>query len=160
MIEYPEGEREENQPLEISCRRTIRSLLTRIMQLYEAIYAKYGEDGLELIEAVSREYGSAIGKRVRGDKPPLKTEDTGRFFIKLFNNIYTDGIVESFGPERVSIKVYRCPYPFNSKSICRAHTEMEVALVQYLNPNLDYCIEKSIPNGDDHCLHVIESSLR
>ncbi|MBZ0266313.1 hypothetical protein K8I28_16770, partial [bacterium] len=109
MIQYPEGVNVAEQPLEESSRRTIRSLLTRILQLYEAIYAKYGDDGLELIESVSREYGSAIGKRARGEKPPLKTEAIGTLFIKIFNNIYADGDIESFGPDKVSLLVHRCP---------------------------------------------------
>lgn len=32
---------------------------------------------------------------------------------------------------------------------------MERALVKELNPDMEYDIEKSVPAGDSHCLHVL-----
>ncbi|MFC2150740.1 hypothetical protein ACFLQV_04480 [Calditrichota bacterium] len=129
--------------------------MKRIRYLYEAIYRKYGEDGLDLIKDVSAAYGLEIAQRVRKDDAPWDIQQVGQYLVKVFNNMRSEGKVSEFTDQRVSIEVPRCPYPFQNVNICRAHTVMEEALVKGLNPNLKYVIEKSIPAGDQCCQHVL-----
>lgn len=156
MIKLPQNIKIEEIPLDAMYRSVLRGLLTRIKVLYEAIYKRYGDDGLDLIREVSEQYGNEIAKRVRGNDEPWDINRVGLFLVKVFNNLRADGEVTEFGKDRVSIMVPQCPYPFNDVKICSAHTSMECALVKGLNPDLEYNIEKSVPAGDPFCLHVLQ----
>jgi len=76
--------------------------------------------------------------------------------IRIYNNINADGSVEEYRSDRVTIRVNECPYPLETCSLCCAHTSMEHALVETLNPDYEFLIEKSIPDGDAYCLHVVK----
>ena len=156
MIEYPKGITIEEQPFEIAGKRTIRSLLTRIIGLYEAMYERFGKEGLELIRDVSADYGKDIARRARRGGPPWDIKDVGLFLLRIFNNVPSSGEVTQFDDRRIAIRVDECPYPMKSVDICRAHTCMEEAVVKGLNPEFDYVIEESIPAGDKFCMHVIK----
>jgi hypothetical protein len=158
MIKLPPHVMIEEQPLDARYRGVLRGLLTRIKWLYEALYAKYGDDGLELIREVSSEYGRKVAERARGEGRPWDQTTVGLYLVKVFNNMRSEGEVTEFNGKRVAIMVHRCPYPFESREICAAHTAMEHALVKGLNPCLEYRIEKSVPAGDSFCLHVLTSS--
>jgi len=158
MIKLPKNVQVEEIPLEAMYRGVLRGLLTRIKVLYEAIYSRYGDDGLDLIREVSEQYGNEIAKRVRGNDEPWDINKVGLFLVKVFNNMRAEGEVIEFGKNRVSIMVPKCPYPFKDKKICSAHTSMECALVKGLNPELEYYIEKSVPAGDSFCLHVLSGN--
>ena len=160
MIKLPQGVKIEEIPIDQMYRGVLRGLLTRIKTLYEAIYSKYGNDGLDLIREVSEQYGSGIAQRVRGNDEPWDINRVGLFLVKVFNNMRAEGEVIDFTDNRVSIMVPECPYPFNDTKICSAHTTMECALVKGLNPHLDYFIEKSVPAGDPFCLHVLINNKR
>jgi predicted ArsR family transcriptional regulator len=155
MIKLPKDVQTEEIPIEAMYRSVLRGLLTRIKVLYEAIYNRYGDDGLDLIREVSEQYGNEIAKRVRGNDEPWNINKVGLFLVKVFNNMRAEGEVTEFGEKRVSIMVPQCPYPFKDTKICSAHTAMECALVKGLNPDLEYHIEKSVPAGDLFCLHVL-----
>jgi hypothetical protein len=155
MIKLPKNVQIEEIPLEAMYRGVLRGLLTRIKVLYEAIYSRYGNDGLDLIREVSEKCGYDIAKKVRGGDAPWDIHKVGLFLVKVFNNMRSEGEVTEFSANRVSILVPECPYPFNNTEICSAHTSMECALVHGLNPDLEYRIEKSIPAGDENCVHAI-----
>ena len=138
-------------------RGVLRGLMTRIKDMYEAIYDRYGEEGLELIRQAGGSYGSRTASRVRHGDDPWDIQRVGLYLIKVFNNMRSDGEVMEFTEKRVAIMVPRCPYPFENPEICAAHTSMERALVKGLNPALEYYIEKSVPAGDPYCLHVLTS---
>ncbi len=48
--------------------------MKRLCSLYEAIYERFGDDGLDLIREVSRKFGAGIGMNVR-KKHDLKGVD-------------------------------------------------------------------------------------
>jgi len=155
MIKLPPNVQIENVPLEVMYKGVLRGLLTRIKTLYEEIYNRFGDDGLNLIRDVSERSGTEIAKKIRGDDNPWGIKEVGLFLVKVFNNMKSKGEVTEFKDNRFSIMVPRCPYPFDDTQICAAHTAMECALVKGLNPDLEYSIEKSIPAGDSVCLHVL-----
>ena len=64
-MDLPEELTFESLSLEEKNRRAVSGYMKRLSKLYEAIHARFGEDGLELIRDVSREYGTAIGLNVR-----------------------------------------------------------------------------------------------
>ena len=155
MIKLPPNIQIEERPVDVLYQSVLRGLLTRIKKLYDAVYAKYGDDGLDLIREVSTSYGSEIAGRVRKTEEPWNITEVGLFLVKVFNNMRSEGEVTEFNDRRVAILVPLCPYPFDNPKVCAAHTSMERALVKGLNPELDYIIEKSIPGGDPYCLHVL-----
>lgn len=156
MIKLPPGVEIEEIPIEKRYRSITKALVNRIKHLYDAIYESYGDDGLNLIEEVSRNYGLEIAERAKQkiDQPSIKS--VALFIIKVFNNIRGNGEVTEFNEDKVVIRVYECPYPFDKPEVCKAHTTMEKTLVETLGKNLKYSIQKSIPNGDPYCDHVIE----
>jgi predicted ArsR family transcriptional regulator len=156
MIKLPADVQIEEIPVEVMYRSVLRGLLTRIKVLYEAIYTRYGDGGLDLIREVSEQYGKEIAERIRGNDERWDIKKVGLFLVKVFNNMRAEGELTEFGETRVSIEVPLCPYPFKDTKICSAHTAMECALVKGLNPDLKYCIEKSVPAGDPFCLHVLQ----
>jgi len=160
LIKLPPGISIDEVPLEIRYKGVLRGLLSRIKGLYEAIYARYGEDGLELIREVSIAYGEQAAKSARRDSEEWEIERVGLYLVKVFNNMRAEGEVVEFDTHRVAIMVPQCPYPFTDPAICAAHTSMECALVKGLNPNLEYRIEKSLPAGDACCLHVLSDGKK
>jgi len=155
VIKLPSDIQIEEVPLDVRYRGVLKGLLRRIKGLYEAIYTRYGEDGLDLIREVSLEYGSEIASSVRKDDQPWDINRVGLFLVKVFNNMRSEGEVKEFTDNRVTIMVPECPYPFEHAEICAAHTSMERALVKGLNPELEYVIERCIPRGDCECHHVL-----
>jgi hypothetical protein len=155
MIKLPPGINVEPIPLEKRYKSNLRGLLQRIRKLYEAIEDHFGEDGLNLITEVSTEYGQEIAERVKTREGEMNIHEVGLFLVKVFNGMRSEGEITEWTDKRVCIMVPECPYPFTRPQICRAHTSMEEALVKGLNPQLEYNIEKCIPNGDPVCHHVL-----
>ncbi len=158
MIKLPPDVALDLPSLEQRYHSAIRGLMKRINSLYNAIVDRFGDDGLSLIQDISAAQGQKIGRSLlaRGQATDIKS--VGLFLVQVFENVRGEGEVTEFTDQRVAIKIYQCPYPFDRPEICRAHTTMEEQLVKTLNPNLDYTIEKNIPNGDDYCLHVLSFS--
>lgn len=132
--------------------------MTRIKGLYEELYKRFGNAGLDLIRYCSASSGAAAAERARRDGDPWTVKQVGGYLVRAFNNMRSEGKVTEFNVHRVAIMVPRCPYPFTNPEICAAHTAMERALVKGLNPELDYRIEKCLPRGDAYCLHVVADS--
>jgi len=157
MIKLPPGIKVDERPLDIRYRGVLRGLQTRIKKLYDAIYKRYGDDGLDLIREISSDYGNEIAHKALKGGEHWDIQRVGLYLVKVFNNMRSNGEVTEFNDKRVAIMVPCCPYPFEDVKICAAHTSMERALVRGLNPALDYRIEKSVPAGDPCCLHVLVS---
>ena len=135
--------------------RAVPGYMRRIRRLYEVIHERFGEDGLALIRDVSREYGAEIGENLKKKGGLKGVTGVGGYLLKVFDIVSDDWEVREFTPERLVIGVSRCPYPFSSAAICRAHTCMEESLVTTLDENLEYRIGCSIPQGDPFCEHVL-----
>ncbi|MFH0944158.1 MAG: hypothetical protein V2A76_03085 [Planctomycetota bacterium] len=135
--------------------RAVPGYMRRIRRLYEAICERFGEDGLALIRDVSREFGTEIGENLKKRGGVKGVAGVGGYLLKVFDIVSDDWEVREFTPERLVIGVSRCPYPFSSDAICRAHTCMEESLVATLDESLEYRIGRSIPQGDPFCEHIL-----
>jgi len=135
--------------------RAVPGYMKRICELYEAIHDRFGDDGLELIRDVSRNYGSRIGMNVKKRGGVKGLAAVGKYLLKVFDMVSDDWEVREFSKDQLVITVSRCPYPFKSDEVCRAHTCMEQALVATLDENLEYRIGRSIPCGDSCCEHIL-----
>jgi hypothetical protein len=135
--------------------RAVPGYMKRLRDLYEAIHERFGEQGLELIRDVSRDYGVRIGRNVKRRGELKGVAQVGRYLLKVFDMVSDDWIVAEFSEERLVVTVSRCPYPFTSDAVCRAHTCMEQALVETLDESLEYRIGRSIPQGDPCCEHIL-----
>ena len=156
MIELPKNVTIEEVPIEKRYKSVTAGLVRRIKLLYEAIYDKYGDDGLELIRDVGRKYGTEIAERAKKRVKDDDIESVARYVIRIFNTLRGNGKVVEFSDKRVVIRVWECPYPWEKPEVCEAHTQMEKTLVESLGKNLCYRISKSIPKGDPYCDHIIE----
>ncbi|UCH96142.1 MAG: hypothetical protein JSV88_04610 [Candidatus Aminicenantes bacterium] len=156
MIQLPDGVKIEEVPIEKRYKSVTAGLVRRIKILYEAIYEKYGEDGLNLIREVGRRYGLEIAVRAKKRVKPDDLESVALYVIRIFNTLRGNGKVVEFSDKRVVIRVWDCPYQWNKPEVCEAHTRMEKTLVEALGKNLCYRISKSIPGGDPYCDHIIE----
>jgi hypothetical protein len=156
MIQLPDGVTIEEVPIEKRYKSVTAGLIRRIKILYDAIYEKYGEDGLDLIREVGKKYGVEIAERAKMRVKPDDLESVALYVIRIFNTLRGDGKVVEFSDKRVVIRVWECPYPWETPEVCEAHTQMEKTLVETLGPNLCYRISSSIPKGDSYCDHIIE----
>ena len=156
MIDVPEHITFEEVPLEKRYKSVTAGLVRRIKILYEAIYEKYGEDGLDLIREVGNKYGLEIAERAKKKVKHDDIESVALYVIRIFNTLRGNGKVVEFSDKRVVIRVWECPYPWEKPEVCQAHTQMEKTLVETLGTNLCYRISKSIPKGDPYCDHIIE----
>ena len=145
----------EELTVEEKYRRAVPGYMRRLCALYEAMYERFGEDGLDLIREVSREYGSSIGRNVKNKGDLKGVAQVGRYLLRVFDMVSDDWSVTEFSEDRLVISVSRCPYPFTVDKICEAHTCMEGALVDTLDESLDYRIGRSIPKGDPCCEHIL-----
>ena len=135
--------------------RAVPGYMRRLCSLYEAIYERFGDDGLDLIRDVSRKYGSSIGRNVRKKRDLKGVAQVGQYLLQVFDMVSDDWSVGEYSENRLVINVSRCPYPFTVAKVCEAHTCMEQALVGSLDENLDYRIGRSIPKGDPCCEHIL-----
>ena len=156
MIELPEGLNIEEVPLEKRYKSVTAGLVRRIKILYEAIYRKFGNEGLTLIREVGDQYGKEIAGRAKNRVPDGDLKSVALYVIRIFNTLRGQGKVVEFSDQRVAIRVWECPYPWETPEMCEAHTQMEKTLVESLGDNLIYRISRSIPGGDPYCDHVIE----
>ncbi len=156
MIQLPDGVKIEEVPIEKRYKSVTAGLVRRIKILYDAIYEKYGQDGLSLIREVGRKYGLEIAERAKKRVKSHDLESVALYVIRIFNTLRGNGKVVEFSDQRVVIRVWECPYPWEIPEVCEAHTQMEKTLVETLGKNLCYRISNSIPNGDPYCDHIIE----
>jgi len=154
-MELPPDLEFERPSFEEKYRRAVSGYMKRICALYEAVADRFGEDGLDLIREVSREYGTRIANNVKKTGERKGVAEVGRYLLKVFDMVSDDWKVEEFTADRLVISVSRCPYPFSRDEICRAHTCMEQALVTTLDDNLEYRVGRSIPRGDPRCEHIL-----
>ena len=136
-------------------RKAVPWYMRRVRGLYDAVYERFGEAGLELIRDVSRNYGTQIGNNLNKRGGLKGIAGVGGYLIKVFDIVSDDWEVTEFSEDRLVIAVHRCPFPFTNEDICRAHTCMEQSLVTTLDENLHYSIGKSIPGGDAYCEHIL-----
>lgn len=135
--------------------KAVPGYMKRLCRLYEALHERFGEEGLQLIRDVSREFGTQIGTNANKTRSFKGVADVGKYLLKVFDMVSDDWKIGEFTEDRLVITVSRCPYPFTNHDICLAHTCMEQALVAALDDSLDYRIGCSIPQGDPLCEHIL-----
>jgi hypothetical protein len=140
--------------------RAVPGYMRRLCNIYEAVCERFGDDGLDLIRETSRRYGTSIGENIKKNRELKGVAGVGRYLLKVFDMVSDDWEVAEYTGDRLVITVSRCPYPFESDRLCRAHTCMEQALVHTLDENLDYRIGRSIPQGDACCEHILSERNR
>ena len=135
--------------------RAVPGYMRRLSDLYGAIVERFGEEGLDLIRDVSRDYGTQVARNAMKRGGLQGVARVGKYLLRVFDMVSDDWEVREFSPDRLVIAVHRCPYRFSRDEVCRAHTHMEQALVASLDGNLDYRIGRSIPQGDPYCEHIL-----
>lgn len=140
-------------------RSAVSGLYSRLRSNYDFLYRKFGNDGLKLIEEMSREYGISVAERAKAGLEKNDLASVAGYLLRIFDTVARGQDLVSTvedNQDRVIIRVNRCPLDFSDPEMCRAHTAMEQAVVAELNPDLTYRIGKSIPAGNAFCEHIIE----
>ncbi len=141
-------------------RSAVSGLYARLRSNYDFIYRKYGDEGIQLIADMSREYGLSIATRAAKRLKKNDLDSVAEYLLRIFNTVsrgkndFTE--LEKPDNSRVVIRASECPLHFTDAQMCLAHTTMEKTVVEELNPDLTYRIGKSIPAGDSCCEHIIE----
>ena len=160
MIKIPEGVDFKDIPLEEKYKSATTGLLQRVHTIYKGLYKKFGQPGLDLIREVSETYGKEIAERGKKRVKPDDVKSAGLFLIRVFDMINCEGEVTEFSDDKVVIRLFKCPYPFDDPQICEAHTTMEKALIESLSQEFSYKITESIPSGGRFCEHVLSLKKR
>lgn len=151
---------EDERNLEKIYRSAVSGLYARLKSNYDFIYRKFGYDGIEMITDMSREYGLSIAKRAKNRLESNDITSVAQYLMRIFGTVGwgKDATqITELNEIRVVIRADECPLHFDNPDICLAHTAMEKAVVEELNPDLSYRIGKSIPAGDTYCEHIIEA---
>jgi hypothetical protein len=141
----------------------VSGLYARFRNNYDFIVRKYGDDGIQLIADMSREYGRVIAARGKSQLENTDLPSVARFILRIFDTVTYDSPISHTveeSAEKIVLKVNQCPLHFENPKMCVAHTTMEKTVVEELNPGLTYRIGKSIPAGDAYCEHIIEVNSR
>lgn len=150
---------QDNRTLEQVYRSAVKGLYARITSYYNYLYNRFGQEGLDMISEMSREYGESIVPRAKKALESNDIESVAAYLLRIFKTVdwNTDGIkIVSQGPDEIIITVEKCPLHFKNPELCLAHTTMERTVVEGLNPNIKYVIGKSIPAGDGFCEHILK----
>lgn len=139
-------------------RTAVSGLYSRLRSNYDFLYRKFGEEGLDLIEEMSREYGLSVAARAK--LPDNDLASVSSFLLRIFDTVARGKFTVEKQEGMVVVKVESCPLGFTDPRMCRAHTAMEEAVVEALNPGLVYRIGRSIPAGDRCCEHIISEKVR
>ena len=150
---------DENRTLEQVYHSAVRGLYARLKSNYDFIYQRFGEEGIQLIADMSREYGLSVARRARNKLKDNSLTSVAGYLLRIFETVGRGSdlarLVEQSNT-RVVIKADQCPLGFDRPEMCLAHTTMEKTVVEELNPDLTYRIGKSIPAGDDYCEHIVK----
>jgi len=160
MLKLPPGVEYDIDPMDVRYRRSNRGFCHRIKRIYTGIVERLGDDGLELIREISTGYGLEIARRIKDREETWGVRKIGLLIIKVFDNMLAEGEVLEFSDERVVIAIPKCPYPMERVEMCQAHITMEKVLVNHLNPEVEFYLEKTLPAGDEVCLYVIGKKAR
>lgn len=151
----------DSRNLEQVYRSVVNGLYGRLRSNYDFLVRKYSEKGIELIAAMSRDYGLSVARRAKGKLETNDLNSVAQYLLRIFNTVgWGRDLTEltEMSQSRAVIKAYECPLHFENPEMCQAHTCMEKTLVEELNPALRYRIGKSIPVGDSYCEHIIEDT--
>jgi len=150
---------EDSRTLEQLYRSAVSGLYARLKSNYDFIYRRFGDDGIKLIADMSQEYGESVAQRARKRLKDNDIKSVAGYLLRIFDTIdRPSGFMHLLeqSDARVIISFDQCPLNIDKPEICLAHTTMEKAVVEELNPDLRYRIGKSIPAGDAYCEHIIE----
>jgi hypothetical protein len=150
---------EDGRTLEQIYHSAVSGLYARLRSNYDFIYKRFGEDGLKLIAEMSQDYGIQIAQRAKAKLADNDLNSVAGYLLRIFNTVSHGSGVSSVveqSKEKFVITIGRCPLNFEMPAMCLAHTMMERAVVEELNPGLTYRIGKCIPAGDSCCEHIIE----
>jgi hypothetical protein len=153
---------EDSRTLEQVYRSAVSGLYGRLRSNYDFLYRRFGKDGLQLIDEMSREYGISVAQRAKARLSNNDLDSIAEYLLRIFDTVARGRDLITTSEKRndqVVIRVNRCPLNFDMPEMCRAHTAMEKAVVETLNPKLIYRIGKSIPAGDSCCEHILECRI-
>ena len=119
----------EERTLEQVYRSAVSGLYARLRSNYDFIYKRFGDDGIRLIEEMSREYGLTVAARAKGRLKNNDLASVAGYLMRIFDTVGR-GKQEfvkfsQLSEKRIVITVAECPLHFERPEMCLAHTTME-----------------------------------
>jgi hypothetical protein len=149
----------DNRNIEQVYRSAVSGLYARLRSNYDYLYNRFGDEGIKIIEEMSRQYGLSIVDRARNSLENNDIDSVANYLLRIFNTVtYGKGLIDldRQSDTRIVVKAMKCPLYFDNPAMCLAHTTMEKTVMEGLNPRLRYRIGKSIPAGNEYCEHILE----
>jgi hypothetical protein len=150
---------ENRRSLEQVYKSAVAGLYARMRNNYDFLYEKFGDEGLQMISDMSREYGLEVAERAKKGMKSNDISEVAKYLLRIFETVAYDKRYDrqvEQTDKRIVIKISECPMHFTDVKMCQAHTAMERTVVSTINPELVYHIGKSIPAGDAICEHILE----
>ena len=91
---------DETRTLEQVYRSAVSGLYARLKSNYDFIYRRFGDDGIQLIADMSREYGLSIARRAKNGLKDNDLTAVGGYLLRIFDTVdrgsgYTPNIERS-----------------------------------------------------------------
>ena len=150
---------DDRRTLEQVYRSAVKGLYARITSYYDYLYNRFGDEGLEMITEMSREYGLSIVPRAKKALDNNDIRSVADYLVRIFETVaWNTGTIhlDIISSDKFIIRMDDCPLHFEKPEMCLAHTTMEKTVAEGLNPSLTYTIGRSIPAGDAYCEHILE----
>jgi len=117
---------EDERSLEKVYRSAVAGLYARLRSNYDFIYRKFGDDGINLIADMSREYGLSIAARARNILKDNDLTSVAGYLMRVFITVGRDkngfAELEKVDDFRAVIKVSECPASFQQPAnVCSAY---------------------------------------
>lgn len=127
-------------------------------ELCKLFYQRFGDDALPTIEAVFRDWGMALGQRLKVKTPGKGLKAAVETYVApAMAREPKPEIIES-SDKRFEGKFFTCPYRLNGagRPLCEAMIAMDKAMVETLaGEELDVQLLKTLAAPGDECCHAV-----
>ena len=96
----------DNRNLEQIYRSAVSGLYARLRSNYDYLYDKFGDEGIKIIEDMSRDYGLTILERAKNSVESNDIDSAANYILRIFNTVYygrDEIVIDRQSENRVSI---------------------------------------------------------
>lgn len=125
--------------------------------LIKAVYKKFGEEALPIINDVCKKQGKSLGLKVKNKLPNNDLPTVAKAFSKSFDQDFVNVI--SISDEKFQIHGTKCPFGLEntSRALCEAVMAIDHEYFrEAVGDNIKLKILKTIAAGDPYCDTVYE----
>ena len=125
--------------------------------LIKAIYKKYREDVLPIIENICSKQGKSLGRKIKKKLSNTNLSTVAKVFSKSFDQNFIEIITIS--DEKFHIRGTKCPFGLEntSRELCEAVMKIDHEYFrEAVNDKIELKILKTVATGDPYCDTIYE----